>query len=103
MADHRPYRRVENPAFVELKLALADYLRGIRVLHGWTQKNVANSIDSSQSRVAKMLLLAGGSVCVTTIAMTAIPSVRVTAGPTRPVPCAAASLGARRPRLTGGG
>ena len=44
----------EEAAFVELKLALADYLRDVRVQHGWTQTHVANVLGSSQSRVAKM-------------------------------------------------
>ena len=44
----------EEAAFVELKLALADYLRDIRVQHGWTQTYVAHALGSSQSRVAKM-------------------------------------------------
>ncbi len=44
----------EEAAFVELKLALADYLRDIRVQHGWTQTHVASLLGSSQSRVAKM-------------------------------------------------
>lgn len=44
----------EEAAFVELKLALADYLRGMRVQHGWTQTHVARVLGSSQSRVAKM-------------------------------------------------
>jgi len=44
----------EETAFVELKLALADYLRDIRVQHGWTQTHVARVLGSSQSRVAKM-------------------------------------------------
>ncbi len=44
----------EEAAFVELKLALADYLRDIRVQHGWTQSYVARTLGSSQSRVAKM-------------------------------------------------
>jgi len=44
----------EEAAFVELKLALADYLRDIRVRHGWTQTHVARQLGSSQSRVAKM-------------------------------------------------
>jgi predicted XRE-type DNA-binding protein len=44
----------EEAAFVELKLALADYLRDIRVQHGWTQTHVAHVLGSSQSRVAKM-------------------------------------------------
>jgi len=41
-------------AFIELKLALADYLHDIRVAHGWTQAHVAHILGSSQSRVAKM-------------------------------------------------
>lgn len=44
----------EESAFIELKLALADYLRDIRVQHGWTQTYVARALGSSQSRVAKM-------------------------------------------------
>ena len=44
----------EEAAFVELKLALAAYLRDIRVEHGWTQTHVARILGSSQSRVAKM-------------------------------------------------
>jgi hypothetical protein len=44
----------EEAAFVELKLALALYLRDIRVGHGWTQAHVARQLGSSQSRVAKM-------------------------------------------------
>ncbi len=44
----------EEAAFVELRLALADHLRGIRVKHGWTQTQVARRLGSSQSRVAKM-------------------------------------------------
>ncbi|MBE0418404.1 MAG: helix-turn-helix transcriptional regulator [Coriobacteriia bacterium] len=44
----------EEAAFVELKLALADYLRDVRVSHGWTQTHVARLLGSSQSRVAKM-------------------------------------------------
>lgn len=44
----------EEAAFVELKLALADYLRDIREQHGWTQTYVARTLGSSQSRVAKM-------------------------------------------------
>ena len=44
----------EEAAFVELKLALGDYLRDIRVQHGWTQTQVARQLGSSQSRVAKM-------------------------------------------------
>lgn len=44
----------EEAAFIELKLALADYLKTIRVEHGWTQTYVARLLGSSQSRVAKM-------------------------------------------------
>ncbi len=44
----------EEAAFVELKLALAQYLRDIRVGHGWTQTYIAEQLGSSQSRVAKM-------------------------------------------------
>jgi predicted XRE-type DNA-binding protein len=44
----------EEAAFVELKLALADYLRDLRVRNSWTQSQVARRLGSSQSRVAKM-------------------------------------------------
>ncbi|MCL4555025.1 MAG: helix-turn-helix domain-containing protein [Actinobacteria bacterium] len=44
----------EEVEFVELKLALGDYLRRVRVQHRWTQTQVARRIGSSQSRVAKM-------------------------------------------------
>lgn len=44
----------EEAAYVELKLTLADYLRTLRTQRGWTQIQVAKSLHSSQSRVAKM-------------------------------------------------
>lgn len=44
----------EEATFVELKLALAAYLRDLRRRRGWTQAQVARRISSSQSRVAKM-------------------------------------------------
>jgi len=44
----------EEAVFVELKLALADYLREMRTQRGWTQLQVARRLGSSQSRVAKM-------------------------------------------------
>jgi hypothetical protein len=44
----------DEAAFVELKLALADYLRDLRVRNSWTQSQVARRLGSSQSRVAKM-------------------------------------------------
>jgi len=44
----------EEAAFVELKLALAQYVRELRGAHGWTQAQVARRLGSSQSRVAKM-------------------------------------------------
>jgi predicted XRE-type DNA-binding protein len=44
----------EEEAFVELKLALADYLRDLRAQRSWTQSQVARRLGSSQSRVAKM-------------------------------------------------
>lgn len=44
----------EEAAFVELKLALADYLKSLRTRHGWTQTETAKRLTSSQSRVAKM-------------------------------------------------
>jgi len=44
----------EEAAFIELKLALADYLRDLRTRNSWTQSQVARRLGSSQSRVAKM-------------------------------------------------
>lgn len=44
----------EETAFVELKLALAAYLRDVREQRGLTQLQVARHLGSSQSRVAKM-------------------------------------------------
>ncbi len=44
----------EEAAFVELKLALADYLRELRTRNSWTQSQVARRLGSSQSRVARM-------------------------------------------------
>lgn len=44
----------EEAAFVELKLALADYLKVLRGQRGWTQMEAAKMLNSSQSRVAKM-------------------------------------------------
>jgi predicted XRE-type DNA-binding protein len=44
----------EEAAFVELKLALAVRLRELRAQRGWTQTHVADLLESSQSRVAKM-------------------------------------------------
>jgi len=44
----------EEEAFIELKLALATSLRALRERQGLTQAQLAQLIDSSQSRVAKM-------------------------------------------------
>ena len=44
----------EEAAFIELKLALASYLRELRRSRGWIQAEVAVLLGSSQSRVAKM-------------------------------------------------
>ena len=44
----------QERAFVEVKLALADYLRELRMENAWTQVQVARRLGSSQSRVAKM-------------------------------------------------
>lgn len=44
----------EEAAFVELKLALSDYLKRLRRENSWTQSEVAHRLGSSQSRVAKM-------------------------------------------------
>jgi len=53
----------QERAFVELKLALANYLRELRTANAWTQAQVARRLGSSQSRVAKMEA-ADGSVSV---------------------------------------
>jgi predicted XRE-type DNA-binding protein len=44
----------EEAAFIELKPALAEYLRDLRTRNSWTQSQVARRLGSSQSRVAKM-------------------------------------------------
>jgi hypothetical protein len=44
----------EEAAFIELKPALADYLRDLRTRNSWTQSQVAWRMGSSQSRGAKM-------------------------------------------------
>jgi ribosome-binding protein aMBF1 (putative translation factor) len=44
----------EEAAFVELKLALARFLRDVRLRQGWTQAQTAKRLGSSQSRFAKM-------------------------------------------------
>lgn len=44
----------EEAAFVELRLALGDYLRRLRKENSWTQSDVAHRLGSSQSRIAKM-------------------------------------------------
>ncbi|MGZ4128361.1 MAG: helix-turn-helix domain-containing protein [Actinomycetota bacterium] len=44
----------EEEAFVEVKLALADYLKRLRAKNRWTQIEIARQLKSSQSRVAKM-------------------------------------------------
>lgn len=44
----------EETAFVDLKLALAGFLRELRTQRGWTQSQVARRLASSQSRIAKM-------------------------------------------------
>jgi len=44
----------EEAAYIELKLALSDYLRRLRTRNSWTQSQVARRLGSSQSRVAKM-------------------------------------------------
>jgi len=41
-------------ALIEMKLALSDGLRGLRIQRRLTQTEVAEAIGSSQSRVAKM-------------------------------------------------
>ena len=44
----------EEAAFVELKLALGDYLKRLRRENSWTQSEMAQRLGSSQSRVARM-------------------------------------------------
>ena len=44
----------EEREFIDMKLALARFLRTLRISKRWTQTQVANRLDSSQSRVAKM-------------------------------------------------
>lgn len=44
----------EEAAFVEMKLALADRLRSLRIARKLSQADVARRLGSSQSRVAKM-------------------------------------------------
>jgi hypothetical protein len=41
----------EEAAFVELKLALADFMRDVRVEHGWTQTHVARLIGGGRVRL----------------------------------------------------
>ena len=45
---------LEESAYIELKLALAENLREVRKSNDLTQKELARLIKSSQSRVAKM-------------------------------------------------
>jgi predicted XRE-type DNA-binding protein len=44
----------EEAAFVEMKLALARFLRQVRIRRNLSQHRVATLLGSSQSRVAKM-------------------------------------------------
>ena len=44
----------EEVAYVEMKLALSRELKQLRVRKRLTQKQLADAIESSQSRVAKM-------------------------------------------------
>jgi DNA-binding XRE family transcriptional regulator len=44
----------QEVAFIDLKLALARHLRGIRIRDHRTQSEVAKMLGTSQSRVAKM-------------------------------------------------
>ncbi len=44
----------EEAAFIEMKLALARYLRDVRRRRNLSQSRVAELVGSSQSRVAKM-------------------------------------------------
>lgn len=44
----------EESAIVELRLRLSDALKKRRATLGWSQQKLANTLQSSQSRVAKM-------------------------------------------------
>lgn len=44
----------EEVAFIEMKLALAKYLKDMRIKKKLTQDQLAHALHSSQSRVAKM-------------------------------------------------
>ncbi len=44
----------EKAAYIEMKLALSDKLRACRIRNKMTQAQLAELIESSQSRVAKM-------------------------------------------------
>lgn len=44
----------EEAAFIEMKLALAKYLKDRRIKKKLTQDQLAHALNSSQSRVAKM-------------------------------------------------
>ena len=44
----------EESAYVELKVSLSRYLHQKRTKKHWTQEQLAQKINSSQSRVAKM-------------------------------------------------
>lgn len=44
----------EESALVEMKVQLSDLLKARRVYLGWSQKELASRIQSSQSRVAKI-------------------------------------------------
>jgi hypothetical protein len=58
----------EEAGFVDLKLALADYVNRLRVEAGLTQTDVARRLRSSQSRIAKMEAVAPPSCCCAHIA-----------------------------------
>ena len=56
VGDAREFLKLteEEAAFVELKLALADGLKELRLKRGLSQTQLAERLASSQSRVAKM-------------------------------------------------
>lgn len=56
VGDTREFLKLteEEAAFVELKLALADGLKELRLKRGLSQTQLAERLASSQSRVAKM-------------------------------------------------
>ena len=44
----------EEEAYIEIRLDLSELVKDRRIKKGWTQEELANTIGSSQSRVAKL-------------------------------------------------